>query len=291
MGILKESIREADYNLTVLTTKYESEQYDVEKLKKDSLSTLMIKLFGKYEDKFEKESKEMLDAKLKLDEASTRLLELEDEYETVNNRLIELRRSKITYDLELKKREETAKNTLLEEGSKEYKEVLEKIDTCRKEKIEIEEALTAARRAYSVAESAKIHLEKAESHATYDVWFKGGIINHMLKYGNIDEAENYINRLSSCLKELEKELSDININNSPQIEGISGSQRAVDLWFDNIFTDLNVRDKIRGNIHEINSTMSTIHKITRKLEERKIDVLRRISAFEGEKEKLLLSIE
>lgn len=288
---LKEKIAEAEEVLDNMKKKYELEQYDVEKLEKDSFSTYIIKLFGKYEDKVEKEMGEMLHAKIELDTALTRLDNLNGELSLINQRIIENKKYKIAYEEELKKREEEIKSKLNSRYCEEYQLLTSEIDFSYNQKIEIEEALTAAKRAKNVAESARVHLDKAEGIATYDVWFKGGILVHMAKYEQIDEAERYMNSLSSCLKDLAKELKDIEYYASFRTEEISGTERAMDYWFDNIFTDLNVRDKIRGNIEEVRSIIRKIESIIGKLTGEKEEMIRQITKLEDSKENLLLSLE
>ena len=131
---------------------------------------------------------------------------------------------------------------------------------------------------------------QCKNWATYDAWTKGGIISHMAKYDHIDQAEADFNRLSSQLKVLKKELSDININDAPGLTNIDSTTRAIDYWFDNIFTDLNVRDKIRGNIDQIRSVYGNIDRIITKLENRKREVNSRISKIDYEKNELILSL-
>lgn len=287
---LKEKVLDAEATLNKMKAKYTSEQYDVERLEKDSFSTLIIKLFGKYDDKLEKEMNEMLHAKIELDEAFTQLDSLERELSLVNTRLSELKRYKFTYEEELRKREEEIKSKLDSKYYGKYQLLSNEIDFSYNQKIEIEEALTAAKRAKNVAESAMVHLDKAEGIATYDVWFKGGILVHMAKYEQIDEAELYMNSLSSCLKNLQKELQDIQYKDAPRLTEISSTERAMDFWFDNIFTDLNVRDKIRGNIEEVRNIIRKIETIIGKLTNRKDDMIRQIVQLEERKESLLLSI-
>lgn len=288
---LKKKIADAETTLDKIKVNYELEKYDVEKLEKDSFSTLIIKLLGKYEDKMEKETREMIHAKIELDHALTRVDSLKGELSLINKRIMEVRKYQFAYEEELKKREKEVKERLHSKYYEEYQMLADEIDFSYKQKIEVEEALTAAKRAKNVAESAMVHLDKAEGIATYDVWFKGGILVHMAKYEQIDEAERYMNSLSSCLKDLAKELKDIEYYASPRMEGISGTERAMDYWFDNIFTDLNVRDKIRGNIEEVRNIIRKIETIIGKLTNRKNEMVRQIVQLEERKESLLLSIE
>jgi len=156
--------------------------------------------------------------------------------------------------------------------------------------VETDEALKAAIGVTNTGERAAQHLGSAEKWATYDVWFKSGIISHMAKYDHIDNAESEFNRLDSQLKNLKKELKDVRMLDTPEISTISSSQRAVDFWFDNIFTDLNVRGKIRNDIEQLESLLSSIYKIISRLESNKTNINRKLKSIDEQKNNLLINL-
>lgn len=284
------SLKEAENNYDKMIRNYEAESLDVIKLEEDSLSTLLIKFIGKYEDKMEKEYKEQIAAKLKLDEAKVRVEELKRDLDDSNNRLRELKRYKREYEEELKDRERKVESELNSEAYKKYSEVIKGIEHQKEQILEVREAITAANRAKGIADSARDHLDSADDLATYDIWFKGGILSHMAKYDHIDEAESFMNRLSAQLKVLHKELMDIHTNVNLDMTQISSGERMMDYWFDNIFTDLNVRDKIRTNMEELSRISSKIDTLIRKLELKLYELNNEVKKLEDEKENILISV-
>jgi hypothetical protein len=80
----------------------------------------------------------------------------------------------------------------------------------------------------------------------------------MAKYSHIDEAEQRFGVLSSQLRDLKSELADVDGMSVDGLSEISGVQRAVDFWFDNIFTDLSVRGQIKANAAEIDRLLHGI---------------------------------
>ena len=148
----------------------------------------------------------------------------------------------------------------------------------------------AANRAKSTAGNVLEHLNKAESWANYDVWVKGGIFSHMAKYDHIDRAEADFNRLSSQLKELRKELSDININYVPGLSDIDSTTRTMDFWFDNIFTDLKVRNRIRDNIEQVRKVHGILSRVITNIESKKRELNQRVTEIEYQKNELILSL-
>jgi hypothetical protein len=80
----------------------------------------------------------------------------------------------------------------------------------------------------------------------------------MAKYSHIDEAERRFGVLSSQLRDLKTELADVKGMSVDGLSEISGVQRAVDFWFDNIFTDLSVRGQIMDNAAELDRLLHGI---------------------------------
>ncbi len=287
LQMLRNKIREAKENVDSLLKKYETESLDVEKLQKDSLRTLLLKNFGRYEEKLDKESDEMLAAKLEYDKACVRLNELKASGSEVENRVSQLNRDKGIFEDELKRREAAVKVSMDSAVAIKYKELEAEQESLARRLVETEEAKNAAERALSTACSAMEHLRSAENWATYDAWTRGGIISHMAKYQHIDSAEEDFHRLDSQLQDLEKELRDIDLTGVPGMDGIDSTTRTVDFWFDNIFTDLNVRrrigndydrmselhDRIRGVVQKLDDDIADIHGGIKRLDQGKRDLL------------------
>lgn len=290
MAERQKAIYDAEAEVRTLLVKYEEESLDVEKLKEEKFSTMFLRFIGKYDKKLEKENEEMLTAKLKYDKAVERVKELKSSQIELSKRINELRNKKRLFEDELRKREEYIRsNTTSEEYSK-YMELEDERVFCLKQLVETEEALRAALKARSIGESAAGHLESADKWATYDVWFKSGIISHMAKYEHIDNAETAFNRLYSQLRELKRELADVQIFGAPEISTIGSSTRAIDFWFDNIFTDLKVRDKIRNDIAQLDSILSSISKIIYRLESNKRNIENRLKDIERDKNNLIMNL-
>lgn len=111
----------------------------------------------------------------------------------------------------------------------------------------------------------------------------------MAKYGHIDNAEAEFNRLSSNMKDLIRELKDVKITDIPGMSGIDPTTRAIDFWFDNIFTDLNVRTRIRNDKDKATRLVGSIDSIIRKLESNRLSIERQLAAIEQEKINLIVS--
>ena len=286
---LRSDINNAEKSARLLIDKYEEESLDVEQLKKDSLSTTILKFIGKYEGKVTKETEEMITAKMEYDKATVRVNELHSERDNLSARISILEQEKSIYEDELEKREEITKRNITCEASIKYSQLESEQDVLSKQLIETEEAIRAANRVISTADSAMEHLDSAESWATFDVWTKGGIFIHIAKYDHIDDAQAASNRLSSQMKDLQKELADVNYSGGTGFSGIDSTTRAIDFWFDNIFTDWNVRDRIRDDIEGLSKLRSKIHEIIKKLDNNKSDIYKKLRDIELRKNDLIIS--
>lgn len=286
---LRYEIKNAEENVELLLNKYEEESLDVEQLKKDSLSTTILKFIGKYEGKVTKETEEMFIAKMEYDKATGRVKELHVERDDLTRRISALNQEKGIYEDELEKREEIIKRNITSETSIKYTQLESEQKLLSTQLVETDEAIRAANKVISTADSAMEHLDSAESWATFDVWTKGGIFSHIAKYGHIDDAQEASNRLSSQMKDLQKELADVNYSGGTSFTGIDSTTRAIDFWFDNIFTDLNVRDRIRDDSDRLRELRGKIQEIIRKLKSNKSEIYKKLGDIELRKNDLIIS--
>ena len=291
MTLLKNEIRKAEAEMAGLLQRYEQEHRDVERIQKESLSSFMLKIIGKYEDKLEKERREEIEAKLAYDRAVTRCDSLTREKEELASRILVLRGEERNYQTELAARRRSLADKLTEPQGARYTELENERRAIVSQITEIKEALSAAARAKSTAQSALKSLESAEGWATYDAFTRGGIISHMAKYSHIDSAEQGFHKLSSQLRDLKSELSDVHGLTSSGLSEISSFQRTVDFWFDNIFTDLSVRGQIKDNAGEIRRLLSGINAAESALKTRLRAEETRLTENGRREEELLVSLK
>jgi DNA repair exonuclease SbcCD ATPase subunit len=288
--ILGDRIREAEENVKALLRKYEAESLDVEKLEKNSLSAILLKNFGRYEDRLTRESEEMLAAKLEYDKACARLDDLRKKREESEQRLSLLRQEEKKLGDELARRRKSVKSDAGSEVSQKYGALEAEQDSLAKELVETEEALRAARRVLSTAGSAVDQLERAENWATFDVWTRGGIFSHIAKYEHIDNAKDDFNRLNSQLEDLHRELRDLNLSGVTSLDGVDSGTRAVDFWFDNIFTDMNVRERIRDDKERVSELRDRISGVAYRLDNDISRIKNRLNELEQKKNDLLIGL-
>lgn len=291
MESLSRRLYEAEDDIRSLLHKYQSEALDVDELQKDKFSHTLLKLIRLYEGKVNKETQEMLSAKLEYDKAAERVKQLAQEKAELAKKISELAADKRLFDTEYIQRENLIKSKISQQAFSSYTELERQQFELTKQIAETDEALHAASRVISAAANAVNHLKSAEGWATYDVWGGGGILSHMAKYDHIDDAKAELNRLSSLMKDFENELRDVNLYDVCAYAGIDSTTRAVDFWFDNIFTDLNVRDKIRDDMYQIQKLMGQTDQICNRLKGNKEQIKKMLSEAEIKKNRLVMDFE
>jgi len=282
-------LKEAEEKTRKLLEKYEKEKLDVQKMQRDSLYFYLLRLFRRFEGRLEKEEREEIEAKLNDDRAVDEIKELKREKEELEENLLELRRLEIQYQAEMERRRQSVMHLEGEKGDR-YRQLEGEIESLAGQLTETGQALAAAHRARQSAESAIEALENAESWAAYDVWASGGLISHMAKYSHIDSAESSLSRLNSQLKILRSELQDVKGIEMPDMNSFPAFERAMDYWFDNIFTDLSVRSKIIDNINALRDLMGSINNTVTMLEQKKRQLLSRLGQCRELQEELLISL-
>jgi len=264
---------------------YERESKDVERLQKDSFSTFLFKLVGKYEDKLEKEQRDEINAKINYDRAVTHLEQLENERRELGTRITNLKLEAQIFETELDNRRQMLAGKLSEPTGIHFAWLEDQRNDIISQITVIEEALKVAVRAKNTAKQVAKSLESAESWATFDVFGGRGVITHMAKYSHIDDAEEKFNILSHDLRELRDEIGDIQ-----GLTDISSGQRAVDFWFDNIFTSLSVRQKVADNAGQIKNLIGGIRQAENALKEKLSEKEKEFAKNRQQEEELLLSI-
>jgi hypothetical protein len=72
-----------------------------------------------------------------------------------------------------------------------------------------------------------------------------GAISSTFKHNRLDQAAEAAAQADRCLAVLRTELADVGETAATRYVSVEGLTRFVDVWFDNIFTDLAVRDHIK----------------------------------------------
>ena len=255
--------RQYDNQVISLRVAFRKEQEDVEKLEGRSLANYFYQVIGKLDDKLDQERKEAYAAKVKLDAAERELAGIESDIKEIQEQITDVLVAETRYKdaLELKRRQ------LKDSGTQVADQILsmeEKIAALQAQKQEIKEAISAGFSARSTADRILSELEDADGWNTWDILGGGGIITHMAKHSHLDEAQDLVQELQSQLRRFKTELADIQISANMQVN-IDGFLRFADYFFDGLFADWAVGDKISQSLSSVSNTKSEINRMLDKL--------------------------
>ena len=102
-------------------------------------------------------------------------------------------------------------------------------------------------------------LSSAQSWGTFDL-LGGGLIADMAKHSHLDEAQEKVERLQGALRRFKTELADVEIIADMQVS-IDGFLRFADYFFDGLFADWSVMNRIseaRGQVEKVKKQIQTV---------------------------------
>jgi hypothetical protein len=165
--------------------------------------------------------------------------------------------------------------------------VAEEVGVLRSRRTEILQALAAAARAGACLEQARDVLGSARGWSTADTFFDGGLLTDLAKYSRMDRATDLMRQADAALRELSVELADVGM---AELGGIDVPQltRAFDVWFDNIFSDWSVRNRIGEAIGRTDAAYGAVVEAHRRLSAGAAQVDRDLAALAERRERILL---
>ncbi|WP_367565973.1 hypothetical protein [Lacrimispora sp.] len=238
------------------------EQADVERLEGHSLTAFFYGVIGKMDEKLDKEREEAYAASVKYDIAACELHSVEEDIKRYKAELDELRQCEQQYEQIVKDKLEAVKSL----GTKDAEEILraeERISYLEGQIKEIQEALRVGQTALEATDSILSSLSSAEGWGTWDL-FGGGFLSDMVKHGHLDEAQRKVEYLQVQLRRFETELTDVEISADMQVS-IGGFLSFADYFFDGLFADWAVLDKINQSQTQVQNTKSQIEHVIGRL--------------------------
>ena len=260
---LQNQRREFDREVISLRVVFRQEQEDVEKLEGRSLANYFFQVVGKLDEKLDQERKEAYAAKVKLDAAERELVGIESDIADIQSQLSEIRIAEAQYQDELKKKRAALKASGTETADQ-IIDIEKKIAVMEAQKREIKEAISAGYSARGTADRILSELDSADGWNTWDMFGGGGIITHMAKHSHLDSAQDLVSELQSKLRRFKTELADIQITANMQVN-VDGFLRFADYFFDGLFADWAVGDRINQSMNSVSGTKSQISRTLDKL--------------------------
>lgn len=154
---------------------------------------------------------------------------------------------------------------------------------------ELREAISAGNSALSTAKQVLSSLGSAESWGTWDL-FGGGLVADVAKHTHLDEAQSAVERLQSQLRRFKTELADVTIHADMHVN-VDGFLRFADYFFDGLFADWAVMDKIGRSKDQVQNTKSQIESVLHRLKSMMSAVEREQTQVKKELDALVLNAQ
>lgn len=238
------------------------EQADVDRLEGRSLASFFYNVIGKMDERLNKEREEAYAARVKYDAAARELEAIDGDIRRCESELSGLRGCEREYEATLREKANAVKSA----GGAHAEDILkleERHAYLESQKKELREAISAGNSARSTAESVLSSLDSAEGWGTWDL-LGGGLLADMAKHSHLDEAQGAIERLQSQLRRFKTELADVTIHADMQVN-VDGFLRFADYFFDGLFADWAVMDKISQSKSQVQSTKNQIDSVLSRL--------------------------
>lgn len=238
------------------------EQADVERLEGRSLAAFYYNVIGKIDERLNRERQEAYAARVKYDAAVCELEAVESDLRRYEAEYNELQGCERQYEAALKEKAAAVKIA----GGVNAEELLkleERNAFLESQKKELREASSAGNAALGTARQVLDSLGSAESWGTWDL-LGGGLLADMAKHSHLDEAQGAIEHLQSQLRRFKTELADVTIHADMQVN-VDGFLRFADYFFDGLFADWAVMDKISQSQSQVQSTTRQIQSVLSRL--------------------------
>ncbi|MBQ8401312.1 MAG: hypothetical protein IJX14_05215 [Clostridia bacterium] len=231
------------YAIEMYARQAAEEQGDVDTLTGRTLKGFLARLQkNSYQDRLTREQAEAAAALAKWESARTRLAELETDMAQMSGEIRELRMVEREYETCLtKRREQLAGDT--GPGAEVLAALEKEAEEIRAKKREVDEAVTAGKRVRALAGQIDREFSEAQEWGTWDAW-GGGMLSGAAKYEHLDKAGRMIESLQKLIGDFRAELADVSLFTDVQVE-IDEFTRFADIFWDGIFVDLTVLEKIR----------------------------------------------
>ena len=261
------------------------EQLDVDKLEGKTIKALFFTLAGTKEEKLSKERQEAYVAAMKYDAAKRDLEGIITDLRYCQEELDKLTDCETEYEHLL----EQKKNAMKQEASHRANDIIlleNDMANLAHEITELEEALDVGYKAFDIVDEIVKELQEAHDLADWDTFMDSFFID-IQKQEHIHNAQDLIKDLRNELRRFKTELADVNIDGDIQIE-IDDFSEFADWFFDNIFTDWDIKAKIENSQVESEDTKNKITQTINLLKDMRDERMKRRIELEEELESVVV---
>ena len=249
-------------------------------MEKVPITSILIYINGSYDEKLEKEKREILEVKLKYDSAEDELTVIEEKIKQIGLKVEDIEVYEEEYRKLLKE-----KMNLIKGEDEDLKKAITIISSIKSEIKEIDEIFIAGEQVLNAFSGAISNLHTAKNWGIFDM-LGGNFIANIGKHIKIDAARKSLSEAKVRLQIFEHELKDISVSDEVNID-IGRFMTVADFFFDNIFVDFMVQSKINDSINKINQANRYVKVKLASLEFRKKELKSNLEKSEENKEEIV----
>lgn len=252
-------LEKAYEELNSLEEQLVDELEDIEKLEKMSLTSVFYKVLGSQEEQLEKQRQEYLTVSLKHKELKKDIEILEYEHKVISSKVQEIG----GLEAQLEELKKMRLQEILRSDNKLRRKITgihREMDDIQGEYEELKQAAFAGNDCLKAIGEVIKHLKDAENWGNWDMMNKQGAYYSQMKHNAIDRATNAAQIAKHKLKIFDRELVDVNIEQTQLHIKLDGFGRFIDIFFDNLISDWVIQRKIKNALNNVESTFDKIRR-------------------------------
>ncbi len=211
---------------------------DVDRLGRLSWATVYYNLLDRRGEQLTNEQAEAQAARIAYDAVTAQVEALKSRVDSLTSQLEASADVALRYDTLVREKTEAVKG---QPGNR-YDVHASALQTTEQQVQEVQEAQQASNNALHEVNRLTSLLDSAISLGNWDM-FAGSTLISMVKYNKLDEVRDQSYRVNQSLQRVKSELADIHLQLDAELQ-FDGLTRFADIFFDNIFTDFSVQQRI-----------------------------------------------
>jgi len=268
---------------------YEISVSDIEKLKKESLSTTFQRLLHLYEGKINRETLTLLEVKLTYEREKEHLFDLSEEIKIIDNHMRILTKNIADEQEAHQKSGSTGTDCPEEIPVGDERSLADDIAATVHRIVLGEGSRKLANKAGGSARAMFDLILKSEELTANNAWGPPGLVSRTRKLSFMDTAQSTVSRFAMQIKDLEKELSDVHLSGTELLADISSERHMVDFWLETIMSGRDMSLLLKTDKDKLVTVINQIDVIIESLDRKIAGDKSRLSLLEKKKEELALS--
>lgn len=241
---LKKTLDQQRTQQATLRDRWDDEQTDVDRLERLSWATIYYNLLSRHDQQLTKEKEEAQRARLEYEAQSASVEGLAQQVEKLQTNLSTYADVEEAYEMLIRNKEAA----IQEQRDLTYEEHATRLTAAQQHLTEVAEAQLAGQETNEEVNQLISLLNEAHSLGNWDMFSNSSLLSAM-KYSKLDDVRDQSILVRRSVQRFGSELADVHHQLRGEWTFDNGWTRFVDIFFDNIFTDMAVQRRIEQAQH------------------------------------------